>query len=134
MTNNDLSPRPDDESGRRRRHHRDGWGGAPVGAIILLVLGVVLLAQNFGLRLPENWWAFFLLIPAAGSFVAAIRHYREAGDSVNGDVIGSLIATAIFVALWAAFFFGFDWGLLWPIVLIAAGLGLLARDYWPRGQ
>lgn len=123
----------DTEREERRAARRERWGGAPIGAIILLILGVVLLAQNFGvLTLPQNWWAFFLLIPAAGSLVAAVRHYQGAGGNVTGEVIGSLISTAIFTALWAAFFFEFGWGLFWPILLIAIGIGLLARDYWPR--
>jgi hypothetical protein len=119
----------------RLRRREERWGGAPIGAIILLILGFVLLAQNFGvLVLPERWWAFFLLIPAAGSLVAAVRNYRGAGDRVTGEVIGSLISTVIFVTLWAAFFFEFGWGMFWPVLLIAIGAALLVRDYWPRSE
>lgn len=132
---NEGEPSADRSQARewRLRRRQERWGGAPIGAIILLIVGVVLLAQNFGLvTLPENWWAFFLLIPAAGSLVAAVRHYRDADNEITGDVIGSLISTAIFTTLWATFFFEFGWGLFWPVLLIAIGLGLLARDYWPR--
>jgi hypothetical protein len=111
---------------------RQRWGGAPIGAIILILVGLALLADNFGYKLPANWWAFFLLIPAAGALMAALQHYREGGDRLSGDVIGSLISVAIFVGLWAAFFFGLGWGLFWPLLLMAIGIALLVRDYWPR--
>jgi hypothetical protein len=103
-----------------------------VGAIVLILIGALLLAENFGLKLPERWWALFLLIPATGALVAAIRHYRDDGNTVSGEVIGSLVSAAIFLALGLAFFFGFAWGNFWPALLIAIGLGILARDYWPR--
>ena len=131
MTSEQSRP-PVDRLSERRARRMERWGGAPIGAIILLILGAVLLAEYFGARLPENWWAFFLLIPAAGSLVAAMRNYRETGGTMTGEVIGSLISTAIFIVLWAAFFFGFGWGLFWPIMLIAIGVALLVRDYWPR--
>ena len=62
------------EKAARREERRSRWGGAPVGAIVLILIGALLLAENFGLRLPERWWALFLLIPATGAVVAAIRH------------------------------------------------------------
>lgn len=116
----------------RRDEHRSRWGGAPVGAIVLILIGGLLLAQNFGLELPARWWALFLLIPAAGGLVAAIRHYRASGDSIDGEVIGSLVSAIIFLVLALAFFFGFAWGAFWPALLIVIGLGILARDYLPR--
>lgn len=119
------------EKAARREERRSRWGGAPVGAIVLILIGALLLAENFGLRLPERWWALFLLIPATGAAVAAIRHYRE-DEGLSGEVIGSLVSAAIFLVLALAFFFGFAWGIFWPALLIAIGLGILARDYLPR--
>lgn len=136
----ELPPEPasDWRAGRRaardarRDERRSQWGGAPIGAIVLILIGVLLLAQNFGLELPARWWALFLLIPATGALVAAVRHYRDSGDELTGEVIGSLISAAIFLVLTLAFFFGFAWGIFWPVLLIAIGLGILARDYLPR--
>lgn len=116
----------------RREARRSRWGGAPIGAIILIIVGIVLLAENFGFEPMENWWALFLLIPAVGALVAAIRNYRASGERITGDVISSLIAAAIFAGLCVAFLFDFGWSLFWPILLIAIGAGILAREYWPR--
>ena len=118
----------------RREARRSNWGGAPIGAIILIVVGIVLLAQNFGFEPIHNWWALFLLIPAAGSIVAAVRHYRASGGQISGDVVGSLVSAAIFGGLCAAFLLDFGWSMFWPILLIAIGAGILARDYWPRAD
>ncbi len=120
------------ERDARRAERRSRWGGAPIGAIVLILVGALLLAQNFGLELPARWWALFLLIPAIGAVVAAIRNYRDSGNTISGEVIGSLVSASIFLALSLAFFFGFAWGSFWPALLIVIGLGILARDYLPK--
>ena len=122
------------ERDARRAERRGRWGSVPIGAVILVIVGLVLLAENFGFEPMENWWALFLLIPAVGALVAAIRNYRDSGDRVTGDVVGSLIAAAIFAGLCVAFLFDFGWSLFWPILLIAIGLGILAREYWPKND
>lgn len=118
----------------RREERRLQWGGAPIGAIILVVVGVVLLAQNFGFEPIHNWWALFLLIPAVGGLVAAIRRYRSNGEQITGEVISSLVAAVIFAGLCAAFLLDFGWSMFLPILLIAIGAGILAREYWPRND
>ena len=136
----DLPPEPanDWRAGRRaerearREDRRSRWGGAPIGAIVLILIGALLLAENFGVELPDRWWALFLLIPAIGALVAAIRNYRDGGNTFSGEVVGSLVSAAIFLVLALAFFFGFAWGIFWPALLIVIGLGILARDYLPK--
>lgn len=113
-----------------RREGRASWAGPPLAAIILIVIGAGLLMQNFGFNLPERWWALLLLLPAIGSLVTAIRSYRAEGGTP--DVIGALVGAIIFTALAFALFLGLDWGIFWPVILIALGVGLLARAYWPR--
>ncbi|HWA19230.1 MAG TPA: hypothetical protein VG757_09545 [Devosia sp.] len=122
------------EERRARRADRHAWAnGAPIGALVLIALGLVLFLQNFGLHLPENWWAFFFLIPAVGSFVTAQRRYQQDGK-IDGEVIGLMVSGAIFAGLFAAFYFRFDWGYFGPIVLIAIGIGIIARQYWRPGD
>ncbi len=42
-----------------------GGPGIWIAAAILIGVGVVFLLQNPGYAIPGNWWALFLLIPAA---------------------------------------------------------------------
>lgn len=118
------------ERQERRASRRAGWGGAPIGAIVLVVIGVVLLLENFGYSLPERWWALLLLLPAIGSLVAAIRSYRSKGSTP--DVLAALAGAVIFTVLSLALFLGVDWGIFWPVILILLGAGALLRAYWPK--
>lgn len=119
------------EERRRLRHEQHGWGGPWIGGLILVLVGVIFLLQNFGMKLPDNWWTVFILIPAAASLAAAWRAY-EASGVANGAVFAPLIAGLILLAVFLALFFGLNWGMFWPVILIVVGLGVLARAYWPR--
>jgi hypothetical protein len=110
-----------------RRGHGE-WAGPPLFALLLIVIGLGLLAQNFGLILPQRWWALLLLLPAVGSLVAAIRAYR--GKESVPETWAAIISGVIFTVLALALFFGLDWGIFWPIVLVLLGAGILARAYW----
>ena len=59
--------------GMRHEMMGHGWSGFPIGAVVLIIVGVVFLLGNFGFHLPPHWWAVLLLIPAVGLLVAAIR-------------------------------------------------------------
>jgi hypothetical protein len=117
---------------RRRQRHEHGWGGPWIGGVILILVGVIFLLQNFGLRLPDNWWTVFILIPAAASLAGAWRAYENNGGTFNGAVAGPLVGGLILLAVFLALFFGLNWGAFWPVILIIIGLGVLARAYWPR--
>lgn len=114
---------------RRERRSASGTPGWILGAI-LIVLGILFLLQNAGITVVNNWWALFILIPAVGSFTAAYNIYKSNGrltpagrSSLAGGVILTLIA--------AVFLFGFNFGLLLPVLLIVAGLILLANVLIP---
>jgi hypothetical protein len=116
----------------RRAHSGEiehGGNGGAIGGAILVAIGAVLLAGQFGYELPERWWAALLLIPAVGSLVAAIRQFR-ADDRVSHRVLGSLVAGIVFLALAGAVYFGLDWSVLWPALLIIVGLGIISRNAW----
>src|SRR5437899_3153571 len=91
-----------DEGWDRRSHRRDvrwGTGRSWIIGLALIALGVIFLAQNFGYPIPQNWWAFLILIPAVGSFAAAWNIYRRSGNEVTPPVRGSIIAGLILTAL-----------------------------------
>ena len=94
--------------------------------MILIDLGVIFLARNFGGFALDNWWALFILIPACGSFAAAWRIYQANGRKWTGSVAGPFTGGLILSAVAGIFLFNLDIGRLWPIFLILAGLGALA--------
>lgn len=92
---------------------------------ILIVIGVFLLLRNLlGLHLG-NWWALFILIPAAGSLASAWKLYQAHG-TIDAAVRGPLVGGVVLLFVFAMFFFGFNWSLFWPVLLILAGIGALA--------
>lgn len=114
---------------RRLRHDAmRGWAGPSIAGVVLLIVGVVLLAQNFGFHVPERWWALLLLIPAIGALTGGIRVYRAGGDKRNEGLFG-IIAGIIFLALALGLFFGIGWGIFWPVILVLLGAGLIFRSY-----
>ena len=58
------------------RHDATPW----LGGAILVVLGLIFLAQNLGIATLNNWWAIFILIPAVGAFTAAWRQIKRKRD------------------------------------------------------
>jgi phosphatidylserine synthase len=112
-----------------RHGGRPGWMGVPIGGVIVLALGLVFLADNFGYHLPHNWWAVLILIPAVALLVTAIRLYR-ADASLSGRAVGPAVGGIVLLLIALAIFFGINWGLFWPLLLVAVGVGIIARTYW----
>ena len=139
---NTATPPPEDwramrreEKWQRRQGRREmRWGqGAPwIGGLILIGLGLMFLLQNFGVMLPHNWWAIFLLVPAAFAFSGAWSTYQNNGHEVTTRVRGALIGGAILTLLAITFFLGFDLGKFWPVILIVIGLAVLGGGNWRR--
>lgn len=108
-----------------RRAARWGSRGGPwVGGSILILLGIIMLAQNVGALTFYNWWALFILLPAAGSFAAAWRSFTTDG-LFSGRVVGSLIAGIAFAVLTVVFLFNLDLTWSGPVLLIVFGIGIL---------
>jgi hypothetical protein len=108
--------------------------GAFIAAAILIGVGLILLLQHFGVPLPENWWALFLLIPAVGALPSAWRIYEQNGRRYTTSMNGVLITAALFLLLTVVFLFNLhiDWGLIWPLILIVLGIAALTRAYWRK--
>ena len=112
---------------RRERRSRNSW----IGGAVLILIGVILLLQNLGKTVLENWWALFILIPALGAFANAWRSYQEAGGHLTGSARGSLLGGFILTMVAAIFLFNLNWALLGPILLILAGIGIFVNVILP---
>jgi len=108
---------------RSRRH------GHWVLAVVLILVGVVFLVKSTGWLGPDwdfdNWWALFILIPAAGSFGNAWNSYVSNGHRLTSAAARSLMFGLVFVAITVVFLLKLDWGKVWPVLLIIVGLGLI---------
>jgi cation transport ATPase len=104
-----------------------GW----LGAIILILLGVIFLLQNLGIPFLMNWWALFILIPAVWAFVAAWNIYQDNGHLTRGGA-GSLTVGVLLTILAFVFWLNLDVGLFWPVLLIVGGLVLLGTAFFPQ--
>lgn len=125
-----VPPRPPappttDRDRRPYKRHFGGW----VLAVILIIIGVVFLLKNTGWVGENwnfnNWWALFILIPAAGSFGNAWSSYTSAGRRLNAAAIRSLMFGILFVAITVIFLLELNWDKVWPVVLIIIGLGMV---------
>ncbi len=113
------------EERRPRRRGERGW----IAALILIGIGVILLLQDLGLAIPHNWWALFLLIPAAAAFYSGMRIYNRE-RRLTAASIGPLIGGIALVVLAVIFLLDLQiWDWAGPIALILIGLGILARYY-----
>ena len=111
----------------RRAGRRYGW----FGGAVLVLLGVIFLLQNLGLASLDNWWALFILIPAFWSYAAAWDQYQNA-RRLTRRVGSSLAGALLLTVLSLVFLFGLDVGSLWPVLLIVAGVILLAAALLPE--
>ena len=105
-------------------------GGAWIGGVILIGLGMIILLQNTGALYLQNWWALFILLPALGSFGESFTEYRVSGR-FNARARGSLVAGLVFTAIASVFLFNLNFSLLLPIILIVAGVGILFNSVLP---
>jgi hypothetical protein len=128
-------PRPEEKDKEMDIEVR--WPGSRswIWGVVLLVLGALLLLQNFtGLRFVylNNWWAVFILVPGISNLVQAWERYRESGNFTPG-ARSSAFWGIVLIAVALTFLFDLGWGLMMPLLFIAGGAFLLftARS-WQR--
>ncbi|MEX0852154.1 MAG: DUF5668 domain-containing protein [Bauldia sp.] len=128
-----MSDQPQDNRGWRGPHFlregRDRW----IVGLILIVVGAVFLLQNLGFEMPTNWWAVFLLLPAAAAAINGVKAYNREGR-ITGGAAASFAIAAVLVLAAAVLLLDIriNWDLIWPLVLIAIGLGILLRSFGGR--
>jgi len=102
-------------------------GGAWITGAVLILIGGLLLLQNFGMPILFNWWALFILIPAAACLTTAWRNFSRVGERWSAAVSAPAIVGLALLALTAALLFDLTvaWGVLGPVFLILLGAGAL---------
>lgn len=122
---NEVEPEQESRRDRMTKRRQERGGGSPwMVGLVLVAVGVVFLLQNTTGLYINNWWAFFILIPAFGSFENAWRVYQHNG-SFNASARSSLIGGIALTAVAAVFLFNLDWVIFGPVLLILGGAALL---------
>ena len=89
----------------------------------------VLLNQSGLLSFEFNWWAFFIVIPAIGSFRNAYNRYRATNNLFDMGVMMPALIGLFMIGLMFNLLSGngwnFNWSLFWPLMFIIIGLGMI---------
>ena len=115
---------------REARRGIRGSGGWIVGALLIL-LGLILFAQNLGILALENWWSLFILIPAVAAFATAAAMIQMDEGHVTRRARTQIIIGLAFTAITAGFLFELNWNILGPALLILTGLALVINALLP---
>jgi len=92
--------------------------------VVLIALGLIFLLENFGYVFTENWWALFIYLGAAATFVNMWREWRIAGW-FNSKAAGSLTFGLVLTTVASIFLFDLLWDTWWPLILVAVGAGIV---------
>jgi len=106
---------------------RSRVGEIATGSIVILV-GLVFLANNFGIDFPffgwHNWWALFILIGAAAPAARALDRYRSVA-TIDAQVARSLISVLAVVTVALIFLLDASFAVWWPVFMVIGGLSML---------
>jgi hypothetical protein len=94
--------------------------GKVLGGLVLLVVGGVWLARQFGAELPEWLFTWQMIIIAVGIFVGARSRFRDWSWLITVTV-GVLLLLKDFVE-------GVSFQNLWPIIVIVVGLSMILNS------
>lgn len=116
----DTENKPEPEM--EEKGSRSSFGSFGI-AIVLILVGILFLFQQFSDFSFENWWALFILIPTVSSFTTAINIWQRNGYfsfAVWSTFFGGLFPLLVAVM----FLFNLDWGVYWPLFVILPGIGM----------
>jgi hypothetical protein len=97
-----------------------GWG------LLLILIGILFLADNFGWTHGEEWFYFAIGVGCILIVGFLVRYFG--GHSNHWAAWGRLVSGLALVYIGMAFLYGFgDW---WPLALIPVGIGFLVKAFW----
>jgi len=107
--------------------------GSRTGSIVTgaaaIAIGLVFLADNFGIDLPlfdwHNWWALFILLGAAPSVARGFDRYRQVG-TIDAQVAHAAVSALAIATVALIFLLDASFAQWWPIFLVIGGLSMLA--------
>jgi Domain of unknown function (DUF5668)/Cell wall-active antibiotics response 4TMS YvqF len=116
-----------------RRGHHSPFGGVLVGTILAGV-GVMLLLENLDIPFMDEIWRWWPVILIG---IGAARVVTSWG--MGGKIWGSamIFIGGLFLLHNFGYLHGDPWSFFWPVILIAVGIGMLARgidrgaSWWP---
>jgi hypothetical protein len=111
-----------------KKETRSGWlpagGGRVAGGVIVVIVGTVLFAKQFGAYFPEWMFKWYMIPIVIGLYVGARHRFRNFGWLIP-IIIGSVflvqeVVPGVHVSQYA-----------WPLIIIGVGLFMIFR---PRGS
>ena len=120
---------PNNANEPEHRYREQHGPALPVLGFVVVAVGAVFLARNFGLYfpLPDRWWAIFILIPAGGALVSAARAYSVDGR-LSSRVIGAATVGLLLLVTAMILYLDLEWDKFWPVMVIIVGLAIIARS------
>ena len=119
----------------RLKRREERWemhrGGAWIWGVLLILLAGMLFLRNANIYVVNNWWAFFILLPAMGAFTSAWAQSRLAGGRFTRRARSGAIVGIWMVIITAMFLFNLNWIILGPVLLALAGLSLIINGMLP---
>ena len=118
-----------DTYNKNDKHNKGPSSNLWIGLAFIAGGVMVLLNQSGWLSVNFNWWAFFIVIPAIGSFGNAYNRYRTTNNLFDMGVMMPALIGLFMIGLMFNLLSGngwnFNWNLLWPLMFIIIGLGMI---------
>jgi predicted membrane protein len=119
-----------DKMERRMNRPHSPFGGLLLGTVLAGV-GVLLLLDNLGISVFDRmweWWPAILVVAGAAKVITSCNW--------TGRVLGSTLIFfgSVYLLNNLGYIHGNVWAFFWPVILIAVGLGMLARGFEHGGM
>lgn len=98
--------------------------------LIFIFGGVAVLLNQLGLlSFKLNWWALFIMVPAAVFLSGAYNRFRANNNLFSMEVtfpaLIDLFLVGLSISLLLDAAWNFNWSLFWPFMIILIGLGMI---------